>query len=105
MKKIIIATLEPYEWESADDTKSTWRIGDGTVSFYNYIYYIVAGFDENDTFRSNQIREGQISRSKATELLLEEHYPRWESIQWYCETIGIDFIRTINAINKIPTYY
>lgn len=47
-----------YKWETAIDTKSTWRIGDGTASFYNYIYYTVAGFSENDTFRSNQIREG-----------------------------------------------
>ena len=34
-------TYEDTEWESADDTKSTWRIGDGTASFYNYIYYII----------------------------------------------------------------
>ena len=32
-------TLDSYGWERAVDTKSTWRIGDGTAAFYNYIYY------------------------------------------------------------------
>ena len=48
-----------YRWETAADTGTTWRIGDGTAAFYNFIYYTVAGFTENDTFRSNQIREGR----------------------------------------------
>ncbi len=104
-EEIINKTLESYQWEVATDTKSTWRIGDGTASFYNYIYYIVAGFDENDTFRSNQIREGQITRHEAKELLINEHYPRWESMQWYCETIGLDFIKSLNRINKIRKFY
>jgi glucosamine--fructose-6-phosphate aminotransferase (isomerizing) len=35
--------LDEYNWERATDTKTTWRIGDGTASFYNYIYYTMAG--------------------------------------------------------------
>ena len=50
--------LDSYGWERAVDTSSTWRLGDATAPFYNYIYYTVAGFTEHDTFRSNQIREG-----------------------------------------------
>jgi len=50
--------LKSYNWELSNDTDTTWRIGDGTASFYNYIYYTVAGFSEIDTFVSNQIREG-----------------------------------------------
>ena len=50
--------------EFAKDSKTSWRIGDGTASFYNYIYYTIAGFTEHDTFRSNQIREGVISRDQ-----------------------------------------
>lgn len=46
------------------DTNTTWRIGDGTAAFYNYVYYTVAGFTEHDTFRSNQIREGQMTREE-----------------------------------------
>ena len=65
-------TLKLYDWEMAPDTQTTWRIGDGTAAFYNYIYYTVAGFTEHDTFRSNQIREGDISREEALRLVADE---------------------------------
>lgn len=94
-----------YKWETAIDTKSTWRIGDGTASFYNYIYYTVAGFSENDTFRSNQIREGMIDRDTALKLCEIDNIPRYETIRWYLEIIGLDFISVINIINKIPKLY
>ena len=48
--------INQYGWETAIDTSTTWRIGDGTAGFYNYVYYTVAGFTEHDTFRSNQIK-------------------------------------------------
>lgn len=102
LEKILI---EEYDWETDPGTKTTWRIGDGTAAFYNYIYYMVAGFTENDTFRSNQIREGLLTREKAIEKTNAENYPRWGSIQWYCNTINIDFSATINKINKIKTLY
>lgn len=97
--------LNHYEWELAPDTKSTWRIGDGTTPFYNYIYYMVAGFTENDTFRSNQIREGHINREEAIRRITTENRPRWESIKWYCDTIQIDFESSVRTINKIDTLY
>ena len=73
--------LNEYDWEKAPDTSTTWRIGDGTAALYNYIYYTVAGFTEHDTFRSNQIREGDISRDKALELVLDENRPRYQKYQ------------------------
>ena len=97
--------LNEYKWETAVDTKSTWRIGDGTASFYNYVYTTVAGFCENDTFRSNQIREGMISRERALELIEEENKPRFESIKWYLEIVGLDFEDTIRRINTMPKLY
>ena len=66
-------TLKLYDWEMAPDTQTTWRIGDGTAAFYNYIYYVLAGFTEHDTFRSNQIREGDISREEALRLVADEN--------------------------------
>ena len=104
-KKIEDTLLGDYAWELAKDTKSTWRIGDGTAPFYNYIYYTVAGFTENDTFRSNQIRECMITREQALNIVNYENQPRWESIKWYCDTIGIDFRQTIKIINDIPKRY
>lgn len=97
--------IEEYDWETDPSTKTTWRIGDGTASFYNYIYYKVAGFSENDTFRSNQIREGMISRSDALALTQIENQPRFEAIKWYCDTIHIDFAPALKKINNIPTLY
>ncbi len=97
--------IKEYDWEVATDTKSTWRIGDGTAAFYNYIYYTVTGFTENDTFRSNQIREGMITRDEAVELVEEENKSRYEAIKWYCDTIGISFEETLERINSIPKLY
>ncbi len=95
---------EDYAWELSPDTDSTWRIGDATAPFYNYIYTTVAGFSENDTFRSNQIRDGVLTREEGMKLMLRDNRPRYESIKWYLDTIGIDFeyaIKKINAIKKL----
>lgn len=97
--------INEYDWETDPGTKTTWRIGDGTASFYNYIYYTMAGFTENDTFRSNQIREGIITREEALKHVEEENQPRWDSIKWYCDTIGIDFDEAIKAINAASKLY
>jgi hypothetical protein len=101
----ISETLKTYKWETAGDTTNTWRIGDGTASFYNYIYYAMAGLTENDTFRSNQIRAGYITREDALRMVREENVPRYGSIQWYCETVGIDFETAIKQINNAPRRY
>ncbi len=97
--------INTYDWEIAEDTPTTWRIGDGTAPFYNYIYYNVAGFSENDTFRSNQVRQGIISREEALKMTHLENLPRFDSIKWYCDTIGLDFGQTIKRINSIPKHY
>ena len=104
-EKVIDNTLKEYDWELAPDTNTTWRIGDGTAAFYNYIYYTVAGFTEHDTFRSNQIREGQISREEALELVQDENRPRYQNLRWYLDALGMDFASVIKAINQIPKLY
>jgi len=104
-EKIINETLKQYDWEVAPDTNATWRIGDGTAAFYNYIYYTVAGFTEHDTFRSNQIREGQITREEALILVKDENRPRYQNIRWYLDTLNMDFSAVIKVINAIPKLY
>ena len=104
-KEIESVIINNYEWETAADTDSTWRIGDGTASFYNYVYFNVAGFSEIDTFRSNQIREGMLTRDDALQLAIEENRPRYESIKWYLEIVGLDFEEVIKVINNIPKLY
>jgi len=104
-KDIESTLINEYDWETDPGTRTTWRIGDGTAAFYNYIYYMIAGFSENDTLRSNQIREGHMTREDALKHLAEENSPRWDSIKWYCDTIGIDFENTIKRINSADSLY
>ena len=97
--------IHEYEWETAIDTRTTWRIGDGTAGFYNYVYFTVAGFSEHDTFRSNQIREGMMTRDRGMKLIEEENRPRYESIKWYFEIVGLEYESTIKRVNTIPKLY
>lgn len=97
--------INEYGFELAPDTNTTWRIGDGTAAFYNYIYYTVAGFTEHDTFRSNQIREGQITRKEALILVEEENKPRYQNIRWYLDTLNMEYAETIKIINNINKLY
>ena len=97
--------IKNYNWEVAIDTNATWRIGDGTAGFYNYVYYTVAGFTEHDTFRSNQIREGQLSRENALKQIKSENKPRYQNIRWYLDTLNLDYDDIINVVNSIPKLY
>jgi glutamine---fructose-6-phosphate transaminase (isomerizing) len=104
-QKIEKTLFEEYNWEVSPDTTTTWRIGDGTAAFYNYIYYTVAGFSEFDTFRSNQIREGLITREEGLRFINQENRPRFESMKWYFDTIGVDFEKAIKVVNAMPKLY
>ena len=105
-EELVNSTLiNDYGWEVALDTNTTWRIGDGTAAFYNYVYYTVAGFTEHDTFRSNQIREGQMTRERALELVEDENRPRYQNIRWYLDTLGMDFEKVIKIVNNIEKLY
>jgi len=104
-EKVCDDTLKQYDWELAPDTSTTWRIGDGTAALYNYIYYTLAGFTEHDTFRSNQIREGQITREEALRLVKEENRPRYQNIRWYLDAVGLDFVSAVRKINSFSKLY
>ena len=94
-----------YGWECDPGAKSTWRIGDGTAAFYNYIYYTIAGLTENDTLRSNQIREGMLNRDSALVAVHLENQPRWDSMEWYARTIGFNLLEAVMAVNQAPKLY
>lgn len=102
----VVETLrKEYGWETSPDTKATWRIDDGTVPFYNYIYYSMQGFTENDTFRSNQIRAGHLSRKVALKLVEEENRPRVPGLLWYFIHLDIDPVKAIKTIEASPKLY
>ncbi len=102
----IDATLKrEFQWELATDTRSTWRIGDGTAAFYNYIFLTVAGFTENDSLRHNQVMEGDLTRSTALEYVEMDNHPRFESIHWYCRVLDLDPLEVLGQISRIPRLY
>lgn len=94
-----------YDWERSPDSSTTWRIGDGTAPFYNYIYYRLAGFTENDTLRSNQIREGMLSREAALEQVYRDNTPRFDSMKWYFDVIGMNMGEVLSRICEIKPLY
>ncbi len=102
----IISTLKTeYGWETEKDTILTWRTDDGTAPFYNYIYVTVAGFTENDAFRSNQIREGVLTREEALRIIEEENKPRYDAIRNYLKNVGLDYDEVLKKIDAIPKFY
>lgn len=94
-----------YGWETDPGSDNTWRIGDGYTAFINYIYYTVAGFSEYDTFRSNQIREGLISRDEALHLATADNEPKLENIRAFTEAVGLNLEELLVRINAIPKLY
>jgi hypothetical protein len=103
--KVVAAIIDNYGWETDPEAKSTWRIGDGTAAFYNYAYHTLAGLTENDTLRSNQIREGMLNRDEAMAMARAENEPRWQSMEWYAKTIGFNLVEALAIINRAPKLY
>jgi glucosamine--fructose-6-phosphate aminotransferase (isomerizing) len=94
-----------YGWEGAVDSDNTWRVGDGYTSFINYIYHTVAGFSEYDTFRSNQIREGLITREQAQELLAKDNEPKLDVLYDFAKHTGFNLEEVLTRINSIDKLY
>lgn len=96
---------EEFEWEFSKESPSSWRIGDATAPFYNYVYYTIAGFTEADTFRSNQIRDGAMTRAVALEKVRLENKPQWNNLQEYLQLINLDFTEVLPVIENMPKLY
>ena len=102
----IVGTIRrEYNWETATDTQTTWRIGDGTAAFYNYIYGTMAGFTEDEAMLSNMVREGYIDRDEAMRRGREYSKPRWPSIREYAQLVGFSAEEALQVINAAPKLY
>jgi glucosamine--fructose-6-phosphate aminotransferase (isomerizing) len=102
----IVGTIRrEYDWEIATDTATTWRIGDGTAAFYNYIYGTIAGFTEDESMLSNMVREGHVTRAEALERGKEYSKPRWASIREYAQLVGFSAEEALQIINAAPKLY
>ncbi len=103
---VVVGTIrKEYDWEVATDTTTTWRIGDGTAAFYNYIYSTIAGFTEDDSMLSNMVREGYLTRDEAMTRSIEYSKPRWPSIREYAQLIGFSAEEALQVINAAPKLY
>ena len=90
--------IDTYNWEVDETIPSSWRIGDGTAPFYNFIYKAMAGFSEHDTFRNNQVLSGVLEREEALNIVSQENEPRFNKIKEYLDFIDLDFDKTIERI-------
>lgn len=105
-KEIEYVLKNVYDWQTdVAYGKNQWRMGDGQTAFINYIFHTVAGFSEFDNFRSNQIREGLISRNDAVELITDDNKPKWEALQYFAYVVGINLDEVLAKINNIPKLY
>ncbi len=103
---VIVGTIRrEYDWEVATDTNTTWRIGDGTAAFYNYIYQTMAGFTEDEVMLSNMVREGHIDRDEALRRAIDYAKPRWPSIREYAQLVGFSAEEALQIINAAPKLY
>ena len=80
-------------------------MGDGQTAFNNYVYYTLAGFSEFDQFRSNQIREGLITKEKAIEILKEDNKIKYQSLKSFSDLIGFNLDDVLSKISCIPKLY
>ncbi len=102
----IVGTIRrEYDWEVATDTTSTWRIGDWTAAWYNYIYQTIAGWTEDEVMLSNMIREGIHTRDEALARAAEYSKPRVPTIREYAQAVGFNCEEALNIINSTKKLY
>jgi len=97
--------LQKYNWEKASYSENTWRIGDGYTTFINYIFYNIAGFSEFDTFRSQQIRAGLISRNEAEKLADKDNQYDMNTLREFMGQVGLNLEEVLTRIGEIPKLY
>lgn len=105
-KEVERVLKEEYEWEADTDYgQNQWRMDDFHTSFINYVYYTVGGFSEFDDFRSNQVREGLISRDEALRLTAIDNNIRYESLMEFSQLVGFNLEHVLKEIEAIPKLY
>ena len=106
-ESLMIKTLnEEYNWTNdISYGKNQWRMGDGQTAFNNFVYYTLAGFSEYDNFRSNQIREGLISRDEAIKLCQEDNKIKYDTLKNFSEVIGFNLDNVLSRISCLEKLY
>jgi hypothetical protein len=101
-EKSLNEKLSQYGWISNErNTLQKWRMGDATSPLYNFLYLLTIGFTENDAFKSNQVREGDIDRSYALRTCIEENKVDYLGISNYLQIIGFNSNEFWNLITNM----
>ena len=97
---------EKYQWEAdLNYGVNQWRMDDFHTSFINYVYYTMGGFSEFDDFRSNQVREGLITRDEALRLAAIDNTIRYESLLEFSNLVGFNLEHVLKKIDSLPKLY
>ncbi len=97
---------DEYNWSNdISYGKNQWRMGDGQTAFNNFVYYTLAGFSEYDNFRSNQIREGLITRDEAVKLCEEDNKIKYDTLKNFSEVIGFNLDNVLSRISCLEKLY
>jgi hypothetical protein len=101
-EKLLNKKLANFGWSNNErNDLQKWRMGDATSPLYNLLYLLSIGYTENDAFKSNQIREGQIERSSALRSCIEENKIDYYGVENYLRIISFlpkDFWGEISKI-------
>jgi glucosamine--fructose-6-phosphate aminotransferase (isomerizing) len=101
-EKLLNEKLANYGWSINErNDLQKWRMGDATSPLYNFLYLLSIGYTENDAFKSNQIREGQIDRTSALRSCIEENKIDYYGVENYLRIISFlpkDFWEEISKI-------
>ena len=97
---------EEYDWTNdISYGKNQWRMGDGQTAFNNFVYYTLAGFSEYDNFRSNQIREGLITRKEGLSLCEEDNKIKYDTLKNFSEVNGFNLDNVLSKISSLDKLY
>ena len=81
--------VEEYGLKLGNPANRGWRMGDATAPFYNFLYTIFLGYNENNILVANLLRDGQINLEQARKRLEVLDYPDVEGITNYLRLVGL----------------
>lgn len=79
-----------HGWEGVNSPMWGWRNGDATAPFYNVLYNLLLGYNENDVYISNLLRDGQVKFKDGVEMLMRQRILDVDNLQNYFDLIQID---------------
>jgi hypothetical protein len=93
-----------YAWEGVSSPMWGWRNGDATAPFYNLLYNLSLGYNENDVYISNLLRDGQIHYEEGVEMLARQRILDVDNLQHYFGLLQMDPGRFFDKLKQNLNY-